>query len=145
MSEVNNTEKLREWLRECPAVKKTNRFQADYLGENPTEYSILSSPSALRSHENILGEMVLDDIQYQNFIIASREPYGADVAQNLANLGFYQKMMDWIVEQNNVGNFPEWEGGTVKSILPTLTPYPMQGGSNMAKYQIQIQVSYRRN
>lgn len=142
---VNNTGKLREWLRECPAVSKKNRFHADYLGDEPTEYSILSSPSALRSHENILGETVLDDIQMQNFIIASREPYGADVAQNLENLLFYQGVTQWIVEKNNAGEFPEWEGGKVTSILPTLSAYPMQGGSTAAKYQIQIQVTYRRN
>ncbi len=145
MSAVNNTEKLREWLRECPAVLKTNRFHADYLGEKPTEYSIISSPSALRNHENILGETVLDDIQFQNFIIASKVPYGADVLQNLDNLKFYQDVLEWIVEKNNAGEFPGWEGGTVKAILPTLTAYPVQGGSNAAKYQIQIQVTYRRN
>ena len=141
---MNNTEKLREWLRECPAFVRTNRFNADYLGDNPTEYSIQSSPSALRSHENILGETVLDDIQFQNFIIASREPYGAEARQNLDNLQFYQDMVEWIVEQNNAGSFPEWEGGSVKAVLPTLTAYPVQGGSTQAKYQIQIQVTYRR-
>lgn len=144
MAEVNNTEKLWQWFRTCPVILKSNRFRADYLDENATGYSIFSSPSTLRSHENILGETVLDDLQVQNFIFASKEPFGADTAQNLSNLAFYQDVIEWMVEQNNIGNFPEWDGGTVRSIMPTLTAYPAQSGTNVAKYQIQIQVTYRR-
>lgn len=144
MAEANNTANLRDWFRECPAISKANRFRADYLAENPTEYGLFSSPSSLLSHENILGETVLNDIQIQNFILASREPYGSDASQNLANLLFYQDVMKWIIDQNNAGNFPEWDGGVVRAILPTLTAYPVQGGSTMAKYQIQISVTYRR-
>lgn len=144
MADVNNAEKLREWFRECPVIIKGNRFRTDYLSDQPTEYGIMSSPSVLRSHENILGQTILDDLQIQNFIFASREPYGADVVQNMATLVFYQDVMEWIVDQNNEGNFPEWDGGTVLSILPTLTAYPAQVGSDAAKYQLQIQVTYRR-
>ena len=144
MAEQNNTANLREWFRECPAILKKNRFMADYLSEKSTEYSIISSPSSLRSRENILGERVLDDIQVQNFIFASKQPYGSDVVQNLQNLLFYQDVQNWMLEKNNAGEFPEWDGGKVLSILPTLTAYPVEGGSDVAKYQIQIQITYRR-
>lgn len=145
MADTDNVANLRNWFRQCPAVLKRNRFRADYLAEAATEYSIFTSPSTLRSHENILGEVVLDDIQTQNFIFASKVPYGPDVEQNLANLVFYQDVMRWMIEQNNSGNFPEWEGGTVRAILPTITAYPAQAGSDTAKYQIQVQITYRRN
>ncbi len=142
---INNTEALRAWFRQCPAISGQKRFRADYLAENPTEYAVFSVPSALRSHENILGETVIDDDQTQNFIFASKEVYGADIQQNLANLAFYQEVTEWIIDQNTEGNFPDWDGGTVKAILPTLTAYPAQVGSSTAKYQIQIKVNYRRN
>lgn len=145
MSSINNTESMRLWFRQCPAISNENRFRADYLAEAPTEYAVFSVPSTLRSHENILGETVIDADQTQNFIFASKEVYGADIQQNLANLAFYQDVVEWIIQQNNEGNFPEWEGGVVKAILPTLTAYPAQVGSNVAKYQIQIKVDYRRN
>lgn len=144
MAETNNVGNLREWFRTCPAISKKNRFRADYISDTPTEYSLFTSPSTLRSHENILGETVLDDIQVENFILASKEPYGPDVQQNLANLVFFQDVMNWMVEQNNIGNLPNWDGGTVRSVMPTITAYPAQAGTNIAKYQIQIQITYRR-
>lgn len=144
MSDINNTEALRDWFRTCPVIQKGNRFRVDYVAENPTEYAIYAVPSTLRYHENILGEEVPDDIQTQNFIFASKEHYGADIQQNLANLGFYQDIVEWILEQNTERNFPEWSGGYVKSIVPTLTGYPVQVGSSAAKYQIQLKITYRR-
>ena len=144
MSDVNNAEALRNWFRECPAILKGNRFRVDYVAENPTEYAIYAVPSVLRYHENILGEEVPDDIQTQNFIFASKEPYGADIQQNLANLGFHQEVLEWILEQNKDRNFPEWSDGVVKSVVPTLTGYPAQVGSSAAKYQIQLRITYRR-
>ena len=144
MSLTVNTASLREWFRSCPAILAANRFRVDFLNESPTEYALYATPSTLRYHENIIGEEVLDEIQVQNFILASKEPYGADVNQNLRNLTFYNDVMTWITEQNINRNFPTWEGGEVKSILPTLTPYVSQYGSNVAKYQIQLRIKYRR-
>ena len=144
MSDINNTEQLRNWFRQCPAISGTKRFGVDYIAENPTEYAIIAVPSTLRYHENIMGEEVPDDIQTQDFIFASREPYGADIQQNLANLGFYQAIVTWVLEQNAARSFPDWEDGRVLSILPTLTAYPAQVGSSAAKYQIQLKIKYRR-
>jgi hypothetical protein len=142
--ELNNTEQLRDWFRTCPAIEKSNRFRVDYLTETPTEYAIYAVPSTLKTHENILGEEVLDDIQTQNYIFASKEVYGSDIQQNLDNLGFYDDVIRWIVDQNTTQNFPDWCGGKVKSIFPTLTPYVAQPGSSTAKYQIQLKITYRR-
>ncbi|MCC8043917.1 MAG: hypothetical protein LIP12_00255 [Clostridiales bacterium] len=150
--ESSNVTALRNWFRTCPAISSSNRFRIDYLAENPTEYSIYAVPSTLKYHENILGNEVLDDIQTQNFIFASKESYGADIQQNLANLGFYDEIVAWILEQNLARNFPEWtlevsdcENVHIKSIVPTLTAYVAQGGSDAAKYQIQLKITYRRN
>ena len=144
MSATNNTEQLREWFRKCPALERMKRFRVDYMAEKPEEYTINSVPSTLRYHENILGEEVLDDIQTVNYVFASRSPYGADVEQNLLNLGFFQSVVNWILEKNAERDFPEWEGGVIRSIVPTLTAYPAQIGTNAAKYQIQLKVTYRR-
>ena len=140
MSDVNNVEQLRLWIRECPAISKQKRFGVDYVSESPTEYAIYAVPSALKYHENILGERVLDDIQTQNFIFASKEPYGQDVLQNLK---FHQDVVEWIQEQNAAQSFPEWDEGRIRSIVPTLTAHVSQVGSNTAKYQIQLAIQYK--
>lgn len=145
MPQANNTENLRTWFRGCPLLAPSSRFRVDYLAENPTEYAIYSVPSSLSYHENVLGEEILDDVQTINFIFASKESYGADVDQNLGNLGFYEGVVAWILEQNAARKFPTINEGRVRSIVPTLTAYPVETGTDAAKYQIQIRLTYRRN
>lgn len=146
MSQVlNNAEQLRAWFRGCPVLAAGSRFRMDYLAENPTEYALYAVPSQLNYRENVLGEEVPADIQSINYIFASKESYGADVEQNLANLGFYDSVVQWILEQNAKRNFPQINEGRIKSIVPTLTAYPIQIGSDAAKYQIQLKITYRRN
>lgn len=142
MPEVNNAEQLRNWFRKCPAILDTNRFRIDYLAGSPTEYAIYAVPSTIRTVENVLGEEVPARTQTLNFIFASKESYGANVQTNLANMGFYDDVISWIFEQNTLRNFPRINHGTVKSIMPTLTAYPSEIGSDVAKYQIQLKVVY---
>lgn len=144
MPELNNTEQIRNWFRTCPVIKSGNRFRVDYLSESPTEYAIYAVPSAINYRENVLGEEIPLPIQTLNFIFASKESYGADIQQNLANLGFYDAVVAWVLEQNAQRNFPTINEGRVKSIVPTLTAYPAQIGSSAAKYQIQLKITYRR-
>lgn len=139
---TNNAGALRAWLRQCPEIQAARAFGADYLADEAS-YSLDMTPSALRYRENILGEMVLRETQEQNFVFASRDPYGDDFQQNLENLAFFQAVSAWIIEQNNARDFPAWEGGEVTAIVPTLTAYPMTMGSAFARYQIQIKVTYR--
>ncbi len=145
MATVNNIEQLRIWFRTCTDIVAKNRFGVNHISEKAVEYAIYSSPSTLNYRENVLGERVLTDIQTENYIFASKENYGADVEQNLSVLGWYQDIITWIIQQNNTGNFPTMENGKVLSILPTLTAYPAEVGSSIAKYQIQIAVRYRIN
>jgi len=143
LPEVNNAERLRTWLLGCPSMQAAAYFGADYLGENATEYAVISVPSNLRYRENILGKMVLRESQEQNFIFAAKVPYGSDVQQNLDNLGFFQDVATWIQEQSRMGNLPEWDGGTVTAVSVSSTGAPMQTGSDAARYQFQIKVIYK--
>lgn len=139
---INNTASMRTWLRSCPQIERARLFGADYLGDEES-YSLDVTPTALKYRENILGDYVLRETQEQNFVFASREPYGADLAQNLENLAFFQAVAKWVIDQNNDRNFPDWEGGEVVAIVPTLSAYPITMGSAYARYQIQIKVTYR--
>ena len=142
---TSNMEYLRTWFRSCPALSAGNRFRVDYLAENPTEYALYAVPSQINYWQNVLGEEIPSDIQTFNVIFASKESYGADVEQNLANLGFYDEVVGWIITQNAQRNFPTINEGTVKSIVPTLTAYPIEVGSDTARYQIQLRITYRRS
>ena len=139
---INNAGSIRAWLRSCPAIARTRQFGADYLADGES-YSLDAMPTALKYRENILGDVVLRETQEQNYVFAGREPYGAEFRQNLDNLRFFQEVAAWIVEQTNDRNFPDWEGGEVVAIVPTLSAYPVSMGSAFARYQIQIKVTYR--
>lgn len=144
MPEVNTIENIRAWLRSCPAIKPSNRFKVDHLGADPTEYAIFVSPSPLNSRTDILGNINYDSMQTLNFIIASREAYGSDVLQNLANLGFFDEIIAWIYEQNKAKNLPEIREGKAVSIMPSLTQYLFEAGTDNGRYQIQCKMLYRR-
>lgn len=142
METINNAGAVRAWLRTCPEVAQARAFGADYLGEGES-YSLDVVPTAMKYVENILGEYVLRETQEQNFVFASRELYGDQFQQNLDNLAFFQAVSAWIIAQNNARSFPEWGGGEVTAIVPTLSAYPISMGSALARYQIQIKVTYR--
>ena len=139
----SNANYFRAWLRQCPAIGKKKYFGADYMGEKATQYAIMTVPSTLQYRENIIGERVLQPIQEQNFIFAATVPYGSDVRGNLSNLAFFQEVADWIREQDEAGNFPEWTNGIVKHVTVSNTGAPVQTGSDVARYQFQIRVTYR--
>lgn len=144
MQEPNDEAMLREWLRGCPYLAKETPFRVDYLSDEPVEYAIFASPSSIKYHENVLGERVPDTIQTANFIFASKEVFGKDAQQNLLNYAFHQAVSEWMLRQNASGNLPQLCEGRVRSIVPTLTPYVAVPGADSAKYQIQIQITYKR-
>ena len=147
MSEIKNAESVRDWLRTgCPAIDKNARFSVDYLSEKAGEYGIVIIPSALRTRENILGEEVPLEEQEQSFFFAARLSFTQDIRQGIENHAFFQNVIEWIWAQNAAKNFPDWDGGKIRSIVPTLTEDIVAASSSTATYRIQIKVIYlRRN
>lgn len=135
---------LREWFRECPVISRGNRFGVDNLQADPTEYAIFMTPSNLATGVDITGEVFVKPVQEQNFVFASREKHPSDVLQALANHGFYDGVISWIIQQNKLKNFPEIANGTVISIMPSLTQYLFEAGANSGRYQISCKMKYRR-
>lgn len=136
---------LRNWFRQCPLLEPGNRFGIDHLSADPTEYAIYMTPSNLQTGVDVTGEVYVKSIQEQNFVFASREKHPSDVLQALANHGFYDGVIDWIIRQNKARNFPEIPNGSVISVVPTLTQYLFEAGANSGRYQISCKMKYRRN
>ena len=136
---------IRNWFRECPDIQKGNRFGIDNLSSDPTEYAVFMSPSSLQSFVDITGEVCLKPIQEWNFVFASREKHPSDVLQALANHGFYDSVINWIIAQNKEKNFPEIPEGSVVSIMPSTTQYLFEAGTASGRYQISCKLKYRRN
>lgn len=139
-----NVDAIRDWFRECPHLQPGNRFDVDYLSADPTEYAIYMQPSTLASFIDVTGEVCVRSVQELNFIFASREKHSSDVLQALANHGFYDGVINWIIQQNKQKIFPEIADGKVISIMPSLTQYLFEAGANSGRYQISCKMKYRR-
>lgn len=135
---------LRDWFRQCPEISKGNRFGIDSLSADPTEYAIYMSPSNLATGVDITGGVFVKPVQEQAFVFASREKHPRDVLQALANHGFYDGVISWIIQQNKEKNFPKLQDGSVIYIMPSLTQYLFEAGANSGRYQISCKMKYRR-
>lgn len=115
------------------------RVNVNYLEPSPDTYSIEEIPI-----EPILKKYVNgDSIRQYAFIFTSREPYGADVIQNIDNSGFYEKLADEIESNNDNAIFPILEDGLEPlEIKVTSTGYAFAVTEDTAQFQIQLRLKY---
>lgn len=133
---------LRNYIRQCPYLDTFNnaiRVNVNYLEPSADTYSIEEIPI-----EPILKKYVNGySIRQYAFIFTSREPYGADVLQNIDNSGFYEKFADWIEQQNDNEVFPVLESELESlEIKVTSTGYAFAVTEDTAQFQIQLRLKY---
>lgn len=141
---MNTVENLRKWMRSCPAISNMDSFGVDFMGQDPTQFAIYTSPSAIATQTDILGNVYPLPTQELNYTFVSLFAFSKNILQNLENLGFFTQLLEWIYRQNAIKNFPQIAEGRVLSIMPTLSPYVFDADSDSGRYQIQIKVRYRR-
>ena len=138
-------EAVRDFIRSCPYLQEFEGVQGlvkvnvDYLEENSTVYSIEEVPTDPIIKNYING----DSIRQFQFIFASREPYGADVLQNISNSGFYEDFANWVEKNNNDDNLPLLNEGYESQEIKVLSPgYAFQVDVDKARYQIELRLKY---
>lgn len=133
---------LRNYIRTCPHLDTFNnaiKVNVNYLEPNTDTYSIEEVPINPIVKKYVNG----DSIRQYAFIFTSREPYGADVLQNIDNSGFYEKFADWIERQNDSEILPVLDGNLEPlSIEVTSTGYAFAVSEDTAQYQIQLRLKY---
>lgn len=133
---------IRNYMRGLKCLDTFNnaiRVNVNYLEPSPDTYSIEEIPI-----EPILKRYVNgDSIRQYAFIFTSREPYGADVIQNIDNSGFYEKLADEIESNNDNEIFPILENGLEPlEIKVTSTGYAFAVTESTAQFQIQMRLKY---
>lgn len=131
-------ESLQEYLQACPLLAGA-RLNVDFLPARPLEYMISPSPvdEVLRAyvHGSSLRQYV--------FVLASKSPVDEDVAQNLANSGFYEKMSAWMETQTRQRRFPALPAGKQPVLIEAMsTGYLMSATGTEGQYQIQCRLVY---
>lgn len=137
-------EAIRDFIKLCPYLQEFEgvdglvKVNVDYLEESATVYSIEEVPVEPIVKKYING----DSVRQFQFIFASREPYGADVLQNISNSGFYEDFANWIEVQNN-NNLPLLADGYESQEIKVLSPgYAFAVSVDQARYQIELRLKY---
>lgn len=124
----------------CPCLNQYyEAIGVDYLGADPTSYSIESVPVEPIVKQYVDGST----LRQLDFVFASREAYGEEVRQNIENLGFYEAFAAWLEECSIKGFFPDLgENREVRSIKALTNGYPFNTSVHDAKYQVQCRIGY---
>lgn len=137
---TNIMQSLRDFIKACPYIDEFNEgIGMDYLDAEDGSYSIESAPGTPVLKRYVDGSAK----KQQVFTFSSRESYGADVRQNLENIGFYEHFADWLDEMSAREIFPKLgDNITPLKIEATTNGYAFQTDEKYAKYQIQCRLVY---
>lgn len=132
-------DKIREYfLENVTLAQEFDNILADFLGDEATSYTIETIPvePILRQYTDgsSLNQLV--------FQFGSREFYDNSVAQNINNLGFYERFQDEIETNNKNGVLPNIKGIQSIECLNNGTIQDVQNGT--AKYVIQMRITYEK-
>lgn len=132
-------EKIKEYfLKNVTLAKEFENILIDFLGDEATTYSIeiIPTETVLKSYADggSLSQLV--------FQFGSREFYDNGVAQNINNLGFYEKFQEEIETNNKNGVLPDIKGIQTIECLNNGTIQDVQNGT--AKYVIQMRITYEK-
>lgn len=132
-------EEIRNYfLKNVSLAKEFDNILADFLGDEATSYTIEPIPvePKLRLYRDggSLNQYV--------FQFGSREYYDNSVAQNINNLGFYERFQEEIETNNKNGVLPDIKGIQSIECLNNGTIQDVQNGT--AKYVIQMRIIYEK-
>lgn len=102
-------EKLIEYLYTIiDEIKNDNTYQikADFLDDNINSYSIDKVPTASTEERFITGERIKRDV----FALRSRFKYTSNQAEELENVGFFEKFESKIESNNKNNILPDIKG-----------------------------------
>lgn len=132
---MNALDATRKWLREeCPLIDKADKFNANYLGSQATEYALCTAGETHR--EDILG---MDHAEYKLTFVAQL-PYGAAIKANIAAADFFSNLAAWIRGANKAHSYPDIAGYEVINVSTANAGIPTGADANAAHYQIQITI-----
>ena len=135
---VKIIESVRDFISKCPLLADNRLLNVDRLGSD-IEYTVdgeITEPILRRYTDG-------STLRQFNFVFASREKYGADTLQNIANSGFYEDFADWIEAQSESGNLPKLSRFRIPQYIEVQSGgYVFDTDDSTARYQIQLKFVY---
>lgn len=132
-------DKLRIYFFELGIIDENSNINVDYLSNEPIQYVIEPIPvePIIRPYSD--GGSLRQFV----FQFGSREYFGADVVQNMANTEFYEDFSALIEDNNRKGVLPEIDG--IQSIECLSNGTINEDNTSNAKYVIQMRITYYKD
>ena len=134
-------ESIRTYILTYTGLKTGAPVWVDYLGPNPTEYSIVPLAGAR------IIEKYLDGGSLREFPFAFQSMEStADNLERLESIGFYEAFSDWLESQTEAGTLPTLASGKTPVKIEALgCGYLFQvGDSGNGIYQVQCRLEYEQ-
>ena len=131
--------KIRQYFFDLGIIDENSNINVDFLSNKPIEYVIEPIPV-----EPII-KPYKDGGSLRQFVFqfGSREYFGADVVQNMANTEFYENFSALIEDNNRKGVLPEIDG--IQSIECLSNGTINEDNTSNAKYVIQMRITYYKD
>ena len=131
--------KIRQYFFDLGIIDENSNINVDYLSNEPIQYVIEPIPV-----EPII-KPYKDGGSLRQFVFqfGSREYFGADVVQNMANTEFYEEFSALIEDNNRKGVLPKIKG--IQSIECLSNGTINEDNTNNAKYVIQMRITYYKD
>ncbi len=130
---------LKTYLQGYSELKENAPIWVDFLGDTPTQYSIVPLPGAR------IIEQYVDDSTLREFPFAFQSmEYTADETERIATSEFYEAFADWLEEQSKNETLPTMNTNQEPvSIEAVSWAYWLEKGkSDTGIYQINCKLTY---
>lgn len=134
-------EEIRDFLKR-EGLLKNGKIGVNYLSEKPLHYTVDEVPTDPVIKRYTDGGSLRQCL----FVIASREEFSPEVAENLAIARFYEELSDRFEALSEKGTLPHFENPKIVPYrLEALsTGYLLSNDERTARFQIQCRLVYRR-
>lgn len=142
-----------EYLLTCPSISEHSLFFNYAEGEDNTNHFITEATD-VRTHQPFIDGSVMkrysfDIITYKSLGYTEVDTTDVTTDENLDELSEVQTIIDWVTEQGELKNFPDFGEKIEIDEMKCLTDKPvLMGtftdtmGTPMARYSITIQIDY---
>lgn len=135
----NKDKAVFDWLK---TYEGFNNLYFNFSICKANNVAMLPTPTDYLDYEDITGSK----IRYFIFSVSHFKHFTnlPNTKENLDNMSEVEKFLDWIDEQNRIGNFPTFpDNCTIEYIrnlnnIPTVT----KSNNNLARFYSQIQIKY---
>ena len=149
---MDKNQAIIDFLLTCPSIQANPLFFNFINAKDKSKQIITSAPDNSVNEKYIDGSVrrryIFSIIDFCSVLYQAVPKTEGLEAKSVADLKLVQDVLDWINEQNDLSNFPDFGSDYVVEEIKTTTDVPSLNGIDtsvtpaLAKYSIGIQVDY---